>query len=222
MVDKLNREKTNPSTYGISLFRVNELFTNKKYLIPSIVVVFLLAVNLVLPAHAIYLDSAINTKEKTFMPAFKFQKTIYIKYPEGGKISELLNGKNTMLNFSADSRNQGVPELIKKLNDNLKNLQSNAVVTDLKVTYNVHLEGKSDSAVIDYNVVLTPTMTGHILREESANSPTLIDTRWRGMSVDGPAVIRDSSLEDVDISSPLGFFKTAVPDFYSEQLYLSM
>jgi hypothetical protein len=169
-----------------------------------------------MPANAIYLDAVINTKEKSAKPVFKFQKSVYVKYPEGGKIAESLTGKDTTLDFSADSTTPGVSELITRLNDNLKSLQSNAVVTDLKISYNAHLEGKTDSAVIDYNVILTPTMTNLILREEAGDTPALIDSRWRGMSVDGPVVIHDPKLGDVDINSPIGFFKVAFPDIYSE------
>jgi hypothetical protein len=171
---------------------------------------------LIAPASAIYLDAVVNTKETSSRPLFKFIKTIYVKYPEGGKIAELLKNKDVTVDFSADSMTPGVSELITKLNENLKSLQSNAVVTDLQIRYVVHLEGNADSAVIDYNIVLTPTITNLILRQETGDAPTLIDSRWRGMSVNGPVIIHDSKLGDVDISSPIGFFKVALPDVYSE------
>jgi len=68
---------------------------NKIFLIFSIFLLFILSVNTIMPAHAIYLDAIINTKEQTAEPVFKFEKSLEIQYPEGGKIADILKGKNT-------------------------------------------------------------------------------------------------------------------------------
>lgn len=192
--------------------------TKNQNLIFLILIFCVLSSSFILPAHAIYLNSVINTKEQSSKPSFKFVKSIFVKYPDGGKIAELLRGKNISTKFSADSAVPGVTELIIRLNKSLQDLKSSAVVTDLNIDYNVHLEGKDDSAVIDYEVVLTPTITNYILREGKGDVTTLIDAQWRGMSVSGPVIIHDSTLGDVDINSPIGFFKIAIPDVYSEIL----
>jgi len=189
---------------------------NKIFLVFSIFSFFILSVNVIIPAHAIYLDAVINTKEQTAEPAFKFEKSLKIQYPEGGKIADILKGKNTSVTFSADSTNLGVSELITRMNENLNDLQSNVIVTDLKIDYDVHLHGKDNSAAIDYNIILTPTITNFILRQGTGEVTTLIDAQWRGMSINGPAIVHDLQFGDVDINSPIGFFKIATPEAYAE------
>ncbi|MEM2161130.1 MAG: hypothetical protein QXN55_09280, partial [Candidatus Nitrosotenuis sp.] len=195
---------------------IRTFLVNKTNLILSILIIGILSAHIITPVHAIYLDAVINTKEQSSQPHFKFVKTVFVNYPDGGKLADLLKGKNTSTKFSADSTTPGVSDLIIKLNKSLQSLQSSAVVTDLSIDYNVHLEGKDNSAVADYELVLTPTITNYIIREGAGDITTLVDSQWRGMSVNGPVIIHDSALGDVDINSPIGFFKIALPDVYSE------
>jgi len=189
---------------------------NKIFLVFSIFLLFILSVNIIIPAHAIYLDAVINTKEQTAEPVFKFEKSLEIQYPEGGKIADILRGKNTSIKFSADSTDPGISELISRMNENLNSLQSNVIVTDLKIDYDVRLHGKDNSATIDYNIILTPTITNFILRQGTNDVTTLIDAQWRGMSINGPAIVHDLQFGDIDINSPIGFFKIATPEVYAE------
>lgn len=191
---------------------------NKTNLALFILVICILSTNVLIPAHAIYLTAVINTKEKFAEPVFKFEKSVFVKYPDGGKIADMLREKDIHVQFSANSTTPGVSELITKLNESLKRIQSNAVVTDLKIDYVGYLEQGPDSTVINYKISLIPTITNYILREGTKDVPTLIDSQWRGISVDGPVIIHDEKLGDVDINSLIGFFKVALPDVYGEIL----
>jgi len=186
------------------------------FLIFSIFLLRILSTNTIIPAHAIYLDAVINPKEQTAKPTFKFEKSLSIQYPDGGKLADILKGKNTSVQFIADSTSSGVSELISRMNENLNNLQSNVIVTDLKIDYDVHLHGKDTSATIDYDIILTPTITNFILRQGTGEVTTLIDAQWRGMSIHGPVIIHDLQFGDIDINSPIGFFKIAIPEVYAE------
>jgi len=189
---------------------------NKTILAFSLLSFCILSPNIVFPVHAIYLDTIINTKEDTAKPAFKFEKSLTIQYPDGGMIADLLKGNDISVKFIADSTNSGVSKLIARMNDSLNNLQSNVIVTDLKIDYDVHLYGHENAATIDYNIILTPTITNFILRQGSGEITTLIDAQWRGMSIHGPVIIHDSQFGDIDINTPIGFLKIATPEVYTE------
>ena len=51
------------------------------------------------------LDAEIMTDDETISPNFSFLRIIYIDYPEGGKIAELLRGEkqNISFNFNSES-----------------------------------------------------------------------------------------------------------------------
>jgi len=189
---------------------------SRTFLIFSIMLLCLLSTNIVIPAHAIYLNAVINTKEQTAKPAFKFEKSISIQYPEGGKIADILKGKNISVKFLVDSTSPEISELITRMNKNLNDLQSNVIVTDLKIDYSANLHGKDTSAIVDYNIILTPTITNFILRQGTGEITTLIDAQWRGMSISDPVIIHDLEFGDIDINSPIGFFKIAIPEVYDE------
>ena len=72
---------------------------NKMFLIFSIFLLCILSVNIIIPAHAIYLDAVINTKEQTAKPTFKFEKSLSLQYPEGSKLADILKGKILLFNL---------------------------------------------------------------------------------------------------------------------------
>ncbi|NHI03731.1 hypothetical protein DYY67_0801 [Candidatus Nitrosotalea sp. TS] len=48
--------------------------------------------------------------------------------------------------------------------DIVSNEHSSAVLTNLDVSYQLAINGYSDHASFDYKIVLTPTVTGYVLK----------------------------------------------------------
>jgi len=165
-------------------------------------------------ASAAQMDAAILDKEETVTPSFQFLRIVYIEYPDGGEISDSLRGQHHTVSFVADDTTSGVKALLQQLNQNIKKVPSNAIVTGAKINYQAVLQGNEKSAVIEYKIQMIPTITNHIVSRTSEKSS--VDANWRGMSTDTPVLIQtDYGL--FDINNPKSALDEMVPDV-SEKL----
>ena len=106
-------------------------------------------------------------------------------------------------------------EIRDRINYFLKNeANSDAVVTDVQVDYDAQLTGRGLNTSIDYKIVLTLTVQGHVIRPMSDNSPGLIDMDWRGFIVDGPVDINIRGVDN-EINLPISYVAQASPSLYS-------
>jgi len=161
-------------------------------------------------AWAAQLDVRINPNSETTDFEIKYQRNIFIEYPEGGELADNLRAKKWEISLIADSSNPGVQEIIKKLNDKILADGSNARITDLKVDYSVQLIGRGINTSIDYKIVLSPTLSFYTIRGGTDTTPALIDAAWRGLTVTGPIII-----DGVEINLPISAIKTEEPESYS-------
>ena len=176
----------------------------------------LLIIGGVSPIWAAQLDARLSTHLTEGQPTFKFLKTVFIEYPDGGDISKLLNGQDILVTIEAQKETPGVPELIDRINSNLQSIGSTAFVTDLQLTYRAHLQGQGGQAAVDYKITLIPTMTNYLLRESDGTNPALIDAHWRGLTIKGPVTVTDTKYGDIDINTLTGFLKKEAPDAYEK------
>jgi hypothetical protein len=139
-------------------------------------------------------------------PKFTFQRTVEIVYENGGVVADELRGKQTSVQFSADGSTKGADELIQKINEDLQKSGSTVWVSDLTLEYSAELIGRQQSATIDYKIVMTPTISGFLIREYKEGSPALFDASWRGIEVDGPVVLSDSE-QEIEINKPISFLQ---------------
>lgn len=161
------------------------------------------------PVWGAQLDARLNPDSSSAEIEIKFQRTIFIEYPEGGQIADELRAKSWTIEVLADSSNPGVKDLIQKLNQKITADGSSARITDLKLDYSAQLTGRELITSIDYKIVLTPTLSFYNLREFSENSPALVDAGWRGLTVAGPIVI-----DGVEINFPISALKSQEPGVY--------
>ena len=169
-------------------------------------------------AHAAQLDATLLEGQEKTQPSFEFLRVIYIEYPNGGMISDSLKGKKIELVFDANSSSPGMNEFISKLNQNLKSIPSNAIVSDAKLHYQATLQGNEKNAVIEYNLTIIPTIENHILFRESEKST--IDVNWRGVSVSDP-VWFETEYGNIDVNNPKTALDIMIPNV-SEKLNVSI
>jgi hypothetical protein len=174
----------------------------------------ILVLGLVPYASAAQLDAKILSGEDVIEPSFQFLRIIYIEYPNGGEISESLRGQRQTVSFVADSSNPGMNELVRNLNENLKSIPSNSIVTDAQINYQAILQGNENNAVIEYKIQLTPTITNHVLEKEFEKS--IVDANWRGISLDEPVMIQ-TKYGSFDINNPKSALDVMMPNV-SEKL----
>ncbi len=126
----------------------------------ALFVLSVLVIGSVSPALAAQLNWDAKTPETAEVPKFKFQRTAFIEYDEGGAIADALRGHDTLVEFSADSTTPGVADLIEKMNENLAQLKSSARVTGLTIDYHAQMTGRGDNASVDYRIIIVPTIDG--------------------------------------------------------------
>ena len=148
---------------------------------------------------------------------FKFLESAFIEYPNGGKLKDLLAGKNYTISFTENSNNTSVQDLMRQLNTALvRDQKSPVIITDLIVQYTATLTGDDKSASIDYNLQLIPTLSSYVIKKgANDNDPTIIDAAWMGLTVKDPVTIKTAQYGDVEVNNPISFVKKAAPDVYS-------
>ena len=145
----------------------------------------------------------------------KFQRSVILNYDDGGELADQLRGLKITKTFSADSSDPGVNELRDRMNYFLKNTaHSDAAITDVTIDYDTTLTGRGLNTSIDYKVIVTLSLTNHIIRDFSGGSAGLIDMDWRGVTIDGPVVINVRGIDN-EINLPISFIANAAPALYS-------
>lgn len=158
---------------------------------------------------AAQLDATILSQDDTIEPSFQFLRIIYLEYPNGGDLAELLQGKTQTISFSADSATLGMDELVDQINKNLETIPSNAFVTGAKLDYQATLRGNEKSAVIEYKIHLIPTITNHVVGHQSDKST--IDANWRGIDL-GAHVMIDTKFGQFDVNDPQSVLNVMMPE----------
>ena len=156
---------------------------------------------------AAQIDARINPNSNASPFSYNFQKTIFIEYPDGGKIFDELHEKEWTVSGSADASNPGVQKLIASLNQKILSERSNSKVSDLNVTYDIHLKGRNLNTSIDYKVTLKGTLSDYVITKDQVR--TLVDLGWRGMGTNDDVVI-----DGVEINLPISVLKDKEPAVY--------
>ena len=157
------------------------------------------------------LDITIDPDAGIAVAKMTYQRSITFDYSQGGKLADVLAGKSDKIEFTASSSTTGMNSLIGNLNSYIASNGSQAQITDLDLEYLVILTGRSDTASIDYKIVLNPTIKGFVIKEGGDNAPTLIDVDWRGFGALGPVVITTPMYGDVEINLPISAVETFIP-----------
>ena len=159
------------------------------------------------PAWAAQMDARVNPNSEESFFKINYQKTVFIEYPDGGKLFDELHLKEWTESGTADSSNPGVQDLIVKLNDKISRDGSQAIISDLNVIYDIHLKGRTINASIDYKVALEGTITNYIISKDQTK--TLVDMGWRGLTATDEIMI-----DGVGINHPISVLIDKEPVVY--------
>jgi hypothetical protein len=144
----------------------------------------------------------------------KFQRTVIINYDEGGMLADELRGQKFAKTFTVTSSDPGVTELRDRINYQLSQAGSSAAVTDVQLDYDTKLTGRGLNTSIDYKVIVTMTITNHILRESSSGNSGLVDMNWRGLLVPDEVTVNAKGI-DHEINLPISFISDVAPGLYN-------
>jgi len=160
------------------------------------IVVMLVLVSFVVPAHAVQLDAVIPKGSEEFSPVFTFTRIVSIQYSEDSRLAELFGDTQQKISFDIDGENASI--LIEKINSQLKE-KSFVTVSDVSGEYSVTITPHEKSASIEYKITLKPTMKGHFISE------SVLDAQWRGFEILEEIPI-ETEFGTYDINSPISAF----------------
>ena len=208
--------------------KISNHIRTSRFLLPAFVAI-LIVVGTFTIARASYIGVSIDTDNKSLPFYAEYSKTIFIAYPLGGSIRDHLNGQNWQVTGSADSSNPDVQDLMDQMNQNILDFGSQASVSDLEVSYTIHLKsfdkytpiydaGRAcpkltpatpepcDHTSIDYTVVLEGTISNLATMDSQRE---LFDRGWSGFNVHDEVVI-----DGVEINIPMGILEYCLPETY--------
>ena len=181
----------------------------------AILTISLLAIILsitITPAFGAQMDVRIDPTMTTTTAEIKYQRTVFIEYENGGQVADMMRGHTWSKVFSADSTSPGVNELRDRINYYLKTeTGSNAAVTDLQIEYDATLTGRDLNTSVDYKLVIDYTITNHMVRQQSGNSPGIVDMDWRGIVIPGDVQIFAKGMNN-EVNLPMSVFYEAAPE----------
>ena len=189
-----------------------------KNLVYSILFAVVIVTGFIAPVSAVELVADLSSTSSTTKPTFQFVRTYAIDYPNGGGgIKNMLNGKNTSMTFHVSSSDPVKQSLLKNLDSEIiGNLKSAANITDVDITYYATLYTTDTEAHIDYKIIFIPTVSNYVLRPATSDSAAILDTQWRGLTVQDPVLVNISNYGQFDINSPIDFIKKQFPDLYAK------
>ena len=193
---------------GLLLSRQRKFFVHRAAFF-AVIFTSLIIIGSSSAAWGAQLDARLNPNTGVANVEMKYQRTVFIEYTDGGQLADLLRGKSWNVDFTADSSNPGVQDLITKLNDKITADGSSTRVTDLDVEYSATLTGRGLNTSVDYKIILRPELSFFTLREYTADSPALVDAEWRGLSADGPVTI-----DGLEINLPVSLIEQQEPEVY--------
>ena len=144
----------------------------------------------------------------------KFQRTVIINYDEGGMLADELRGQKFAKTFTVTSSDPGVNELRDRINYEFNKSGSSAAVTDVQLDYDTKLTGRGLNTSIDYKVIVTMTITNHVLREASSGNSGIVDMSWRGLMVPGEVTVNAKGISH-EINLPISFISDVAPGLYN-------
>lgn len=181
----------------------------------SIFVVSLLVSGMITPVWAsVNYEVFLPIDGHPITPRFEFTETVNIDYSNGGKLKDLLQGKNITISFTENAiDNPTIKSLMQQINNEFSKQESSANFSNLIVNYDIHIFGKKNVASIDYDITLTPTVEGYTLSKGEFDKPTVFDASWMTFEIKNPIVINTKQYGNLEINYPIDVIKT-LPDVY--------
>ena len=151
------------------------------------------------------MDARVNPNNEESPFKINYQKTVFIEYPNGGQLFDILRGQEWTVSGTADSSDSGVQDLMSQLNQKIRADGSQAQITDLIVNYDIHLKARNINTSVDYKVVLEGTLSNFVITKDSQK--TLVDLGWRGLTATDEVVI-----DGYELNFPINILLSEEPE----------
>lgn len=162
-------------------------------------------------AYGAQMEVEILNGSSEIEPSFKFLRVVYIEDLQGGKLDNIIT--NGVVRFTADSENTDLSNLVSQISQSIADSGSSVRVTDVEINYQAMITKKINSATIEYNVEIIPTIADHVRFDGTS---VIVDSKWRGFEITDPIIIHTEQHGGFDVNNPVSAIKALAPQAYEE------
>jgi hypothetical protein len=179
----------------------------------SAILATILISSIVYPAYANQMTVFLVTESDKADVIFTAIRFITIDYPAGSQLSQQFDGKNERVNFTMNSTEDGMSQLISTINQVLRTeKQSPVQIENATLDYTASLRGEADRVALAYKLVLNSNISRFVL-EANTEQGTIVDLDWRGLVLNQSIILDTKEYGMIDVNYPIGLLQVTYPEF---------
>ena len=192
---------------------------NKGYNVSTVYVrvIFLLAFlsltfssSLFIDASAVQMTTSMvpeTNKADALLTAVRF---ITIDYEPSSQLAQQFNGKDERVEFSLNSSDPGMQQLINTINTDIRTQKGSPVrIENATLDYTGSIKGSSDKVQLAYKIVIEGILSGIVL--DRAEQGNVLDLDWRSVVVDEPLAVNAPQYGNISVNYPQGLLQINYP-----------
>lgn len=197
---------------------------NKGYNVSTVYVrvIFLLAFLLLTFSSGFFIDASAvqmttsmvpeTNKADALLTAVRF---ITIEYEPKSQLAQQFNGKDERVDFTLNSSDPGMPELINTINSDIRTQKGSPVnIENATLHYTGSIKGSSDKVQLAYKIVVEGILSSIVL--DKTEQGNVLDLDWRSVVVDEPLPVNAPQYGNISVNYPLGLLQVNYPEVAQE------
>lgn len=197
---------------------------NKGYNVSTVYVrvIFLLAFLLLTFSSGFFIDASAvqmttsmvpeTNKADALLTAVRF---ITIEYEPNSQLAQQFNGKDERVDFTLNSSDPGMPELINTINSDIRTQKGSPVnIENATLHYTGSIKGASDKVQLAYKIVVEGILSSIVL--DKSEQGNVLDLDWRSVVVDEPLSVNAPQYGNISVNYPLGLLQVNYPEVAQE------
>jgi hypothetical protein len=149
-----------------------------------------------------------TNKADALMTAVRF---ITIEYEPNSQVAQQFNGKDERVEFSLNSSDPGMQQLINTINTDIRTQKGSPVrIENATLDYTGSIKGSSDKVQLAYKIVIEGILSSIVL--DKTEQGNVLDLDWRSVVVDEPLAVNAPQYGNISVNYPLGLLQINYPE----------
>jgi hypothetical protein len=153
-----------------------------------------------------------TNKADALLTAVRF---ITIEYEPNSQLAQQFNGKDERVDFTLNSSDPRMPELINTINSDIRTQKGSPVnIENATLHYTGSIKGSSDKVQLAYKIVVEGILSSIVL--DKTEQGNVLDLDWRSVVVDEPLPVNAPQYGNISVNYPLGLLQVNYPEVAQE------
>ena len=149
-----------------------------------------------------------TNKADALLTAARF---VTINYEPNSPLALQFNGKDQRVEFSLNSSDPGMPELINTLNEDIRTQKGSPVkVENATLDYTGSIKGSSNKVQLAYKIVIEGILSSIVL--DKTEQGNVLDLDWRSVVIDEPLPVNAPQYGNISVNYPIGLLQVTYPE----------